>query len=202
MAKPSPKTISLLTDHGYMLVNTDRGLLVKEGCGRCGSGGIIPQYGHVYNGVCFECHGAKYLYRKPASVAARIKRRIKQAVEAEKRIAKMEAENQARAVSDGFHAVLMAYIERSRYASQQWVGSIGDTIVATVTIEALIPIEGYYGSSTLVKMIDDSNNSLTWFASSFVPFERGEHVTIKARVKDHDEYEGTKQTKLTRVRIA
>lgn len=27
-------------------------------CSRCGGLGNIPHYGHVYNGVCFKCHGA------------------------------------------------------------------------------------------------------------------------------------------------
>lgn len=27
-------------------------------CGRCGGTGLIPQYGHIAHGVCFQCKGA------------------------------------------------------------------------------------------------------------------------------------------------
>ena len=30
-------------------------------CNRCYGAGWIPKYSHIESGICFKCHGAKYI---------------------------------------------------------------------------------------------------------------------------------------------
>ena len=64
-------------------------------------------------------------------------------------------------------------------------------------------INGYYGSSLLVKMVDDSGNTFTTFYSGykFEP-EVGDKFTIKGTVKAHKEFKGWKSTMLIRVKVS
>ena len=60
--------------------------------------------------------------------------------------------------------------------------------------------EGYYSSTLMVKFVDGAGNEAVWFnGSSDWDWEVGDKVRVKATVKAHDEYEGRKQTILTRV---
>lgn len=83
------------------------------------------------------------------------------------------------------------------------VGTIGGKVELTVTIDKLRTIETEYGYSTLVIMTDDKGNDLTWFASRRPDgIDEGIACKIKGTVKDHAEYKGRIQTKLTRCKIS
>ena len=57
-----------------------------------------------------------------------------------------------------------------------------------------------YGTTFLYRFVDDAGNVFVWKASGAYNVFDG--VTIKGTVKDHSEYQGVKQTVLTRCKIA
>jgi hypothetical protein len=57
---------------------------------------------------------------------------------------------------------------------------------------------GAWGPSTLVKFLTEDGNLLTWFASGDKDYDVGTEVTLDGTVKRHHEYNGTKETQLTR----
>jgi len=84
-----------------------------------------------------------------------------------------------------------------------YVGTIGEKITADVEVLAAKYVSSYYGSSLLVKMVDDFGNTFTTFYSGykFEP-EVGDKFTIKGTVKAHKEFKGWKSTMLIRVKVA
>lgn len=86
-------------------------------------------------------------------------------------------------------------------AQSQYVGTVGEKVVITVTVMSVINHSGMYGATGIHKMVDASGNVLMWFASGSTEWLKiGEKVTLKATVKGHGEYKGCKQTSLTRVK--
>jgi len=60
--------------------------------------------------------------------------------------------------------------------------------------------EHQYGVGEIVKMVDKEGHGFTWFASKTWSVETEGFFTIKATVKAHSEYQGAKQTIITRVK--
>jgi hypothetical protein len=50
-------------------------------------------------------------------------------------------------------------------------------------------------------MEDDKGNQFKWFASKYSGMEVGKTYKIRGTVKAHDEYQGRKQTALTRCKV-
>jgi hypothetical protein len=48
---------------------------------------------------------------------------------------------------------------------------------------------------------DDNGNKLVWKTTSYMSGDGGERVLLKGTIKDHSEYDGEKQTLLTRCKI-
>ncbi len=81
-------------------------------------------------------------------------------------------------------------------------GAIGQRGKFTgLTLNAVIPIEGYYGMTYLHHFADADGNQFKWFASSNA-MSVGQTYDIDATVKGHEEYKGTLQTVLTRAKIS
>lgn len=87
----------------------------------------------------------------------------------------------------------------------EWVGTLGKRQNFTVTLEGMHAFEGYYGWTYIYRFKDEDGNVLVWKSSSDKFWnevdedEEEVKMTIKATVKDHSEYKGTKQTELSRV---
>ena len=60
--------------------------------------------------------------------------------------------------------------------------------------------EGYNGDYTVINLISIEGNTFVWFASGYKEIDSGEHWLFDGTVKEHDEFRGTKQTKITRVK--
>jgi hypothetical protein len=62
--------------------------------------------------------------------------------------------------------------------------------------------ETQYGTNQISKLVDDDGNVFVWFGTGFdSSVEIGDTVDIKATPKAHEEYEGTKQTIITRAAV-
>lgn len=63
-------------------------------------------------------------------------------------------------------------------------------------------LEGRFGVTTLCRFADGAGNRLVWFATGHCSFVQGGTYALDATVKAHEEYEGVRQTVLTRVAVA
>jgi hypothetical protein len=87
------------------------------------------------------------------------------------------------------------------YSGSKHLGEIGKRqVFENLTVIGSIEREGDYGITTILKFEDSDGNVLTWFASGSQSYNKGDVVTLKATVKDHSEYQGVKQTIITRAK--
>lgn len=88
---------------------------------------------------------------------------------------------------------------KTEKVDSQYIGEVGTRIDLEVEIAAAIPIESDFGFSTLVKMLDHQGNVLSTFysGSKTIPAV-GEKCVLRATVKKHEEYKGTRQTQVSR----
>lgn len=94
--------------------------------------------------------------------------------------------------------------KRASNAASQYVGTVGErvrNVVATVELKKLC--ESDFGSSYLVKLRTAEGNLLSWFCSGrgADDVRPGESVRITGTVKAHKEWNGAKETQLSRCKI-
>ena len=87
----------------------------------------------------------------------------------------------------------------------EYFGTVKEREIFTLTVIGLKELQSDFGSSTLVLFRDPAGNRAKWFSSN-CPFceadiEKGTVYQVKATVKAHEEYRGSKQTLLTRAEI-
>lgn len=88
---------------------------------------------------------------------------------------------------------------KNEVPSSSFQGSIGDKIKREVTVVANIPLTTYYGPSHLHIFRDSLGNEYIWKTQT-KNWLVGEFHSIVGTVKSHEEYNGTPQTHLTRVK--
>ena len=91
-----------------------------------------------------------------------------------------------------------------RYAMahpSEWFGVTGERSVMTLTVTGERDLESQWGLTTLVMMTDANGNKAKWFCSGRSPLTVGETYTVKATVKEHQEYKGSHDTLLSRVTV-
>ena len=86
-------------------------------------------------------------------------------------------------------------------ANSQHLGAIGDKVTLTITIEHIIAIEGFYGTTYITIAHDEQGNAITYKGAGRTIGRKGETHTIKASVKDHTVYNGVKQTVIQRPKV-
>lgn len=109
----------------------------------------------------------------------------------------------------GYAASIVACYQRdaSKAAEQaaqpvsHHVGEVKERRLFTVTVEAIHYFEGDWGPTHLFRMRDEDGNLIVWFASSSPHMVKDGTYTLKATVKAHDSFNGTKQTVITRAAI-
>jgi hypothetical protein len=80
-------------------------------------------------------------------------------------------------------------------------GSVGERDVYTLTLTKVITTDSRYGTTWICKFVDANGNHACWFSSKNVQIEIGETVKLKCTVKEHKEYQGIKETVLTRCTV-
>ncbi len=83
-----------------------------------------------------------------------------------------------------------------------WVGTVGKRQNWTgLTLEFMTTTSSEWGCSTLLKFVDQDGNQFACFSTGDKTNEYTLNTTynLKATVKDHKLYKGTKQTQLTRI---
>lgn len=82
--------------------------------------------------------------------------------------------------------------------ASDFVSEVGVRIEFEAQVIGVYGVEGNFGPYDIVKFRDNDGNLFTWFAAGHSDLERGDRISIKGTVKDHDTYRGVKQTILTR----
>lgn len=80
-----------------------------------------------------------------------------------------------------------------------FIGEIGERLELVLTVEKAIPLEGYYGNSTMHVMRDYDGNCFIWTTAAKSWEPETEHHLV-GTVKEHKTYRNVKQTILTRCR--
>lgn len=82
----------------------------------------------------------------------------------------------------------------------RWQGEIGDRLEKVLTVTKVIPIEGYYGNSTMHIFSDSEENVYVWTTAAKT-LEVGKTYVIRGTVKEHKSFKNIPQTILTRCAI-
>lgn len=189
---------------------------VYDYCGRCGGKGGFGHYGHVYGGVCYGCNGSGISRFADTMDKAQRKVRSGQA-------AAMRAQAAADQAAAEYAAALPAKIEAAhvealaeqvtrdeaaaaaaaKTASQRYAGEVGSKIAFTGKVVVTFACESVYGTRYMVVIEGEGDDAgavvkTTGTSKFHYAAERGDVVTIKATVKEHDVYNGTKQTVVIR----
>lgn len=86
-------------------------------------------------------------------------------------------------------------------ASSEYVGEVGKRLtITTASAELVTSWEGFYGVTFLYRFTDEGGNVFVWRASRSI--EVSDNMTIKGTVKEHSEYNGVKQTVISRCAVA
>jgi RNA 3'-terminal phosphate cyclase len=196
---------------------------ITETCDRCGGRGLFavavhngqPKWAQPDAGVCYKCHGEGHVHtdRRVLTEKEKAARERAHARKEVRRLAKVEARAEiirdevAEKLADEADDLLfeLECLDRiaARKAISQFQGTIGEKITVTVTMKNFINIETRFGSKTIVIMEDEAKNVFKWFTSSST-FEAqiGDTVAIIGTVKEHEEYNGRKETVLIRCKKA
>ena len=134
------------------------------------------------------------------------KREAQEQALAEQR-AKEEAERKAKEEAERIEREKQEAEERARKAQSNHIGQVGEKIDADVILEkrAWFEIPSFRGFGTDTMHIytfrDSAGNAIVWKTTSGAAAENGETVHLKGTIKEHSEYDGEKQTVLTRCKI-
>jgi len=90
-------------------------------------------------------------------------------------------------------------LEAEHKFNNEYVGTVGKRMEIEVKCIDSRNIEGYYGTTTLHKMIDMDNHLYTWFSTSDLEIPDNRFIKVKGTVKKHEIFNHVKQTVLTRV---
>lgn len=210
------------------LIRVDRnGTKYYEGmikCDRCDGKGIyyigvcngqlVPSW--VDRGVCFKCgglgkvHGKWKEYTPEYEAKLEAKRRAKAEAQAKayaEEEAQREAERKAKEEAEQIERERQEAEEKARKAISKHIGQVGDKLDLTVTLEKRawfdVPSFRGYGMDTMYVYTfrDEQGNALVWKTGKGLVFESGEKVHLTGTIKNHDEYDGEKQTTLTRCKV-
>ena len=82
-----------------------------------------------------------------------------------------------------------------------YVGEVGQKLTILAEKAKLVTSwDGYYGTTWLYSFTDASGNVFIWKSSRCIEVKDG--MKLKGSVKEHREYDGIKQTVMTRCSVA
>lgn len=84
----------------------------------------------------------------------------------------------------------------------EYYGIEKEKIQFEMECRSVYQMQSYYGFTTIITFINNEGYIFVWYASGeHNEFEKGMKYNIKATIKTHKEYKGTKQTVITRAKI-
>lgn len=92
--------------------------------------------------------------------------------------------------------------ESEAAAGSEWIGVVGERLKGLrVRCVSARGIDTVYGGSVVYKFHDVNGNVLTWFSSGGADLDPGSDYELDATIKAHSEYQGVKETQLTRGKV-
>lgn len=90
--------------------------------------------------------------------------------------------------------------ERQDAATSEWVGAKKERLhdLDCTLLDQRYLGTGQFGDRILIKFRTHDGNVLTWFTSTGTGLDKGQKLKLTGTVKDHSEYNGAKETQLTR----
>jgi len=82
-----------------------------------------------------------------------------------------------------------------------YVGAPKQRIELVLSLKIKRYFESQFGTKTMCKFHDELGNVIVWWASSSIDLEDGTRVKAKATIKNHEEYNGVKQTTVSRLAV-
>lgn len=82
------------------------------------------------------------------------------------------------------------------------ISAVGNKVSVKVTLINKKVFDGQWGAKTFLVMEDESGNNILWKATGWFTTEIGDKFTVTGKVKSLNEYNGIKQTELTRCKIS
>lgn len=86
------------------------------------------------------------------------------------------------------------------FATSDYIGTTGEKVELDIEVSSIGGYSGKYGSGH-VYILNSNGNKLVWFTASNPHMDEGKVYHIIATVKKHEDYKGTKQTTVTRVKV-
>lgn len=100
------------------------------------------------------------------------------------------------AITTHVHAIRKFYEQMNR-PETSYVGQIGEHVELTLKMVKLFTYQTTFGTTCIYKFIDVDGNVLIW-KTGYQELEQDKTYTVRGTVKEHGEYNGDKQTVLTR----
>ena len=82
------------------------------------------------------------------------------------------------------------------------IGTVGDKVNMELTLTRTRYFDTQFGTTWVYTFEDEAGNVLVWKTANYLEQEDGSKLRVKGTIKAHDEYNGVKQTVLTRCKIA
>lgn len=89
--------------------------------------------------------------------------------------------------------------EDQKKGKSEFIGVVGERSIFELYLDSIVPIEGSFGTTYMHRFHDQDLNQVVWFGSSEMK-KASTLLKIKATVKKHQEYRGSKQTIITRAK--
>jgi hypothetical protein len=194
-------------------------------CLKCHAQGRVKVTAKIFTGEALAAHQARKEKREAAKEAKRQAEQAAKAAELEAKKLAFSGQfpgliDSMRSQTDPFLSSLLdqfdahgSLTERQVEAAQRkltelanpvtsnHLGTVGERQEFTLTVTYATWWEGKFGCTSLITFVDTDGNRLSWKASGIPQLERGDVVQGRATVKEHYEYQGKKQTALTRAKF-
>lgn len=172
----------------------------SEQCWKCNGTGTY--HWGAFSGICYQCNGTGIRTWKeneytPEHEAELLAKHQKEADERAKKYADVQEQREE----------VQRQIEAQKAVSQHQ-GEIGQKITVRITEDRTVYYDTQYGEMHIHIMKDADGNVYTWKTSNSIGWyddeERWIHpdeYTVTGTVKEHNTYDGEKQTVLTRCKF-
>lgn len=108
------------------------------------------------------------------------------------------ADNEGMRAYSVWHIIKGIFAEQEKKLQKEktneHIGTKGEKIELTLTVTGYTFLESQFGCSVMVRCEDETGNSVLFYDNKCREYAIGDVLTVKAKVKDHGEYKGKKQT--------
>lgn len=181
-------------------------------CDRCGGAGSSKVW--KYTGMtCYKCNGTgkvtiRTMEYTPEHEAELQEKRQKKSEKEHAEWLKQEETRQAEEAKQAEEKKARELAEKAQKAISQYQGEVGQKITVKIVDRHTASYETVYGITNIHIMKDAEGNIYTWKTNNFIGWydEDDEYIVpdeflITGTIKDHSEYNGEKQTVLTRCKV-